>query len=316
MPQPKKVDIRSTIIRQRMTKHRDQLMNDLENEEKNVAQVLAWIDTAQELGDIELKIDLIVSLGSFHKSRGANDKALEAYQTAEQLSQQSGAPLADLISIKYNIATIQIDGFRRYQEGIDQYQQAILLSEDIPDEEALRIKLHCHSNLSLAYLLSYQYDNARSAIESFWEEWESPYLNTIPPDRRGSGVTVIRRVEAMVHIIKGEYEQADNKIRLLLELTKPQNKHSYTVTGYLLQVMLALGSPNHPTNAEDYWKQAEKFVDELLEQQDAAIYYIAHHSYGENADQFAYLGHNDWAERCREMAKQLYSKSGQVDISL
>jgi len=247
-------------------------------------------------------------LGFFYKSRGENDKALETYQTTEQLSQQSSTLLAHLVRVKMNIAIIQMDGFRRYQESIDQYQQAILLSQDMLDSEALRVKMHCHCNLSLAYLLIYQYDNVRSAIGNFWVEWESPYLNTIPPNNRGALVSAIRRVEAMVHIINGEYEQANNKIRLLLELVKPLNRHSYTVTGYMLQVMLALGSPNHPTGAEDYWKQADEFVDGLLEQQDASIYYIARHSYDENAEQFAYLGHNDWADRCREMAKQLYSK--------
>jgi len=316
MSQPKKVDIRSTIIRQKFAKHQDKMANDSENKAENVAQVLAWIDTAKALGDIDLNIMLLGNLGNFYLSQGESDKALETYRTIEQLIQQSGGSPIYLIKTKMNMATIQVGDSTQIEQGIEQYQQVILLTEDIPDVEALEIKLHCHCNLASVYLLIYQYDNVRSATESFWTEWENPYLSRIKPDLRTGLVGLIRRAEAMLHIINGEYEQADNKIRLLLELAKTQNNHNYIVTSYMLQAMLALESPNHPTSAEDYWKQADEFVDGLLEQQGTSLYYIARHSYAENAGQFAYLGHNDWADRCREMAKQLYSKSGQVDISL
>jgi len=293
------------MIRQRLEKHKEKLRTEHDNKEQNIGQIKKWIDEAQSMNDVELEISLLLALGQYYKSKGDAEKALTAYQNAEQVYQQSEGSTIDLIRIKSNIANIMIEDFLQYQQGVDQYQEIVNMAHDMPPEKALLVKLQCYCNISHIFIRMNQYENAIPPLKHFWEHWEDPLINTVDRTKLGKQVCIARRAQAMVHIINGDYTQAHNEIRLLHDISKQLENHSYIITGYLILITLALRDPNHTTDPQDYWQQADMYVDGLLKTQDNSLHAVAEHSYEAGADQFAYLKHDDWAQCYREKARMI-----------
>ncbi len=264
--------------------------------------LLQYLERAQHLDDPTLQSRILNILGVLHSTQGQAARAIATYQESFEVSQRNNYLRGQITSV-YNQAGVHF-GQGEFDRVIERCQLALSLIDPTLLEERfiLNIRLNTFSTLAMCYTLLHQFAAAREEIETFFDVWNNPILSNLDRENLAGMLRVVRRARAMIEIVEGDFPEAADDIKLVMELSQQTQAHSYTVTGYLLNIMLALRDPTHQTPAEDYWSQAEALVAQLLAANDTTLWYIGNHSYLECAGEFEYLGLRPWAMRCAQKA--------------
>jgi tetratricopeptide (TPR) repeat protein len=306
MSQPTPPNFKATILRQRLDQQRDRVNSNRFAFEEEAQLARQFREQAREIGDSDLELYALGTLGTLHLLSGKLGEAQSIYEEGVRIASAT-ENVERLLNNQINLAVLHTR-MRRYAEARALLENIVPTAEALPANRINVTRLYVtYSNLGIACRELGDVDAAERAARHLIDNWETDEIRLVNPPRRAELQCEAYDVLAWVYTMRGQYAEARREAQLLLDVSSREARSWLTSAGHLALLRLAIFDPDDHSDPELHWGRWEAMIAPALAQGDGGLLTVGSVDLLREARQYAERGQRHWAQRCAEKAVALLS---------